>query len=195
MNARMQELLEKLDRLEEEIRKEVHEQGEQFQYQLEGTRVRFDKAVKEAHAKVKTGLLTWFRSASIRNVLSAPFIYAMVFPIAVLDLAVTLYQVICFRLYQVPRVRRSDYVIIDRHYLSYLNAIEKINCLYCGYANGVLAYVREVTSRTEQYWCPIKHARNLPGAHPRYAKFLNYGDERDIESRVLALRDELRSEN
>ncbi|MEZ5491240.1 MAG: hypothetical protein R3F50_13100 [Gammaproteobacteria bacterium] len=195
MNARMQELLEKLDRLEEEIRREVREQGEQFQYQLEGTRVRFDQAVKDAHVKVKTGLLTWFRSASIRNVLSAPFIYAMIFPVAALDLAITLYQIVCFRLYQVPRVRRSDYIIIDRHYLSYLNAIEKINCVYCGYANGVLAYAREVTSRTEQYWCPIKHARNLSGAHSRYAKFLDYGDERDIEARVLTLRDEVRSES
>jgi hypothetical protein len=33
------------------------------------------------------------------------------------------------------------------------------------YANGVFAYVREVGSRTEQYWCPIKHARRVLGVH------------------------------
>jgi hypothetical protein len=37
-------------------------------------------------------------------------------------------------------------------------AIEKINCAYCSYANGAIASVREMASRTEIYWCPIKHA-------------------------------------
>jgi hypothetical protein len=32
---------------------------------------------------------------------------------------------------------------IDRHRLGYLNVIEKANCVYCSYANGVVAYVRD----------------------------------------------------
>ena len=51
---------------------------------------------------------------------------------------------------------RSDFIAIDRHQLAYLNVIEKVNCAYCGYANGVAAYFREVAARTEEYWCPIK---------------------------------------
>jgi len=194
MNPRIKELLDRLDRLEEELRDELRSQREKFHYQLEGTRVRFDQAVSQANARLKTGVVSWFRTASIRNILSAPFIYPLVLPLALLDLAVTVYQVICFRLYRLPRVKRSDYIVIDRHYLSYLNIIEKVNCVYCGYANGVIAYVREVTSRTEQYWCPIKHARNPPGAHNRYHGFLDYGDAADIEARLKKLREQLRSE-
>ena len=37
-------------------------------------------------------------------------------------------------------------------------------------------YVREIVGRTEQYWCPIKHARRVIGAHPQYAQFYDYGD-------------------
>jgi hypothetical protein len=57
-----------------------------------------------------------------------------------------------------------------------LNALEKLNCVYCSYANGLIAYVREIAGRTEQYWCPIKHARRVIGAHPHYAQFQDYGD-------------------
>ena len=54
--------------------------------------------------------------------------------------------------------------------------IEKFNCLYCSYANGVAAYVREVAARTEQYWCPIKHARRLKDSHQSYPRFFEHGD-------------------
>jgi hypothetical protein len=49
-------------------------------------------------------------------------------------------------------------------------------CVYCGYANGVIAYARKIASRTEQYWCPIKHALRIRDPHVRYAQFLEYGD-------------------
>lgn len=29
------------------------------------------------------------------------------------------------------------YVVFDRRHLAYLNAIEKLNCAYCEYGNGV----------------------------------------------------------
>jgi hypothetical protein len=82
----------------------------------------------------------------------------------------------CFPVYGIPRVRRRDYLAFDRGQLAYLNAIEKLNCAYCSYANGLLAYVREIASRTEEYWCPIKHARRVLGVHPRYGRFVDYGD-------------------
>jgi hypothetical protein len=43
-------------------------------------------------------------------------------------------------------------------------------------SNGLFAYVREVAARTEQYWCPIKHARRLRGSQARYRDFFEYGD-------------------
>ena len=94
----------------------------------------------------------------------------------------------------VRRVRRADYVALDRHKLSYLNAIEKLNCLYCGYANGVIAYAREIASRTEQYWCPIKHARRIVGAHGRYHRFQEYGDAEGYQAHLRKMRLEFRRE-
>jgi hypothetical protein len=103
-------------------------------------------------------------------VLTAPVIYAVIVPLVLLDLFVTIYQRVCFPVYGIPKVNRGDYLIFDRHHLAYLNALEKLNCAYCSYANGLIAYVREIAGRTEQYWCPIKHARRdwgSPGLQAR----------------------------
>jgi hypothetical protein len=109
-------------------------------------------------------------------VLTAPVIYSLIVPLVLLDLFVTIYQAICFPVYGIPKARRRDYLVFDRSHLAYLNMLEKLNCAYCSYANGLIAYVREIAGRTEQYWCPIKHARRVIGAHPRYALFEDYGD-------------------
>ena len=101
----------------------------------------------------------------------------------------------CFPVYGIPRVRRRDYFAFDREQLAFLNAVEKINCAYCAYANGLLAYVREIASRTEEYWCPIKHARRLLGTHPRYAGFVDYGDADAYRHDLESLRDKARSED
>jgi hypothetical protein len=85
-------------------------------------------------------------------------------------------------------VRRRDYFALDRHTLAYLNAIEKINCLYCSYVNGLIAYVHEIAARTEQYWCPIRHARRVRGAHQRYAAFAPCGDAWAYRRRLPMLR-------
>jgi hypothetical protein len=74
----------------------------------------------------------------------------------------------------------------------HLNAIEKVHCVYCGYANGLIAYVREIAARTEQYWCPIKHARVVAAPHPRYRSFLDYGDAIGYRRKLPAIRASLR---
>ena len=89
-----------------------------------------------------------------------------------------MYQAVCFPVYGIPKVARKDYLIFDRRYLAYLNGLEKFNCAYCSYANGLIGYVREIASRTEAYWCPIKHARRVVNAHPRYSSFADFGDAR-----------------
>jgi hypothetical protein len=107
---------------------------------------------------------------------------------------VSVYQLVCFPVYGIPKVRRVDYFVFDRHHLAYLNAIEKLNCAYCSYANCLIAYVREIAARTEQYWCPIKHARRVIGAHARYATFDDYGNAEGYQKRAAELRDELAKE-
>jgi len=58
--------------------------------------------------------------------------------------------------------------------------------------NGLLAYVTEVAARTEQYWCPIKHARRVAGAHRHYPDFVDFGDAEAYLTRQEALRAALR---
>ena len=127
-------------------------------------------------------------------ILTAPAIYALIIPFLLLDLFVMLYQAACFPVYGIPRVRRSDYLAFDRGQLAYLNDIEKLNCAYCSYANGLVAYVREVASRTEEYWCPIKHARRVLGVHARYGSFVDYGAGDAYRHDLERLRTEARSE-
>jgi hypothetical protein len=122
------------------------------------------------------------------TIVTAPFIYALILPISMLDLFVTVYQTVCFPVYQIPRVTRGQYVVIDRHLLVYLNVIEKVNCVYCGYCNGVLAFTCEVAARTEQYWCPIKHSRRAKGCHHRTCIFCEYGDAEHYAGNLQEIR-------
>lgn len=126
------------------------------------------------------------------TLLTMPLIYGMVIPMALMDLAVSVYQLGCFTAWGIERVRRRDYVVIDRQRLNYLNPVQKLNCVYCGYGNGVIAYAREITARTEQYWCPIKHALKVKGSHERYAAFLAYGDAEGFVKSSAAYRERLK---
>jgi hypothetical protein len=195
MNKKVHELVNQIRQLEEELRITLLEQEAKLSYRLEGSKVRFDQAVKSAHKRLKTGLFTWLRNSRPQSFLSAPFVYGMVLPIGLLDISLTVYQRICFRLYDIPRVIRSDFIVIDRHHLAYLNVIEKLNCMYCGYGTGVINYAREIISRTEQYWCPIKHARKVVDAHSRYKTFLDYGDATAYPIELMDFRAALKEEN
>jgi len=119
----------------------------------------FERGVRRLQRQQRTGLWRYLSEAPLVHILSARFIYGMIVPLVILDLSVTAYQHLCFRIYGIPLVCRAHHLVIDRHHLAYLNAFEKLNCVYCGYANGLIAYAREITARTEQFWCPIKHAQ------------------------------------
>lgn len=118
----------------------------------------------------------------------------MLIPMALLDLTVSLYQAVCFPIYRIAKVTRADYIVFDRHALGYLNFYEHLHCEYCAYANGLLAFCTEVIARTEEYFCPIKHARKVLGTHSRYRKFLEYGDSEDYHGRLEAFRASLENE-
>jgi hypothetical protein len=134
----------------------------------------------------------WLMRAFV--LVTAPLIYALIVPLVLLDVAATVFQLVCFPLYKIARVRRSDHLIFDRGRLPYLSVLEKVNCAYCSYANGLISYVREIAGRTEQYWCAIKHARNVPAPHERYRGFARYGDARAFERARDRLRGEMRDE-
>jgi hypothetical protein len=133
-----------------------------------------------------------FRSLGslVLTVLTGPVIYAGFLPMLLLDLFLTLYQALCFSVYGIPKVKRSDYLIYGRGRLKYLNWFERLNCEYCSYGNGLAAYFREVAGRTEQHWCPIKHARRVKAPHSRYSRFVDYGDAEAYRLRARHVRND-----
>lgn len=188
MNNRMRQLLEQIVVLEDELRSELQAQQSRWFYRIVGRRVEFEYRIREAHRRLKVGIFRWLATVRPQNYLTAPIIYGMIFPIILLDIGLAVYQLTCFPIYRIARVRRTDYIAFDQRHLAYLNWIEKIDCLYCSYGNGLMAYAREIFARTEQYFCPIKHARSVRGTHDRYAKFVDYGDAEDLHARFEELR-------
>jgi hypothetical protein len=193
ISSRIDDLLEGIVQLEREVEIELSRARAQWRYRIDAGRVRFERDVRLAHNRLKQSLPAFIRESSPLNLLTAPVIYSLIVPIALLDLWISIYQALCFPIFGIARVRRSTYIVIDRHHLAYLNAIEKVNCVYCGYANGVIAYVREVAGRTEQYWCPIRHAKRVRAPHTHYRKFVDYGDARGYHRHLRVVRAELKS--
>lgn len=168
--------------------RDARRQRIRWRYRVSRGKIRFDREIREAQRRLKQGLGAFLRQSSVSNALTAPLIYSLAVPLLLADAWITLYQWICFPVYGIARVRRRDYFVLDRYRLEYLNAIEKVNCTYCSYANGLIAYIREVAARTEQYWCPIKHGRHVRSPHPRYSLFSDYGDAAGYRVRSRHLR-------
>lgn len=192
MPRSVQELAGDMKKLQSEMEEALDEIRDKTSFKIENRRVVFDDKVKAFHLEQKRSALQQFLRAKVLVLLTAPVIYSVVFPFALLDLFASIYQAICFPVYRIEKVRRRDYMIFDRRYLAYLNWIEKLNCAYCSYATGVLAYVFEITSRTEQYWCPIKHARRIYGTHERYLDFFEFGDAEAYQEKRKQLREKLK---
>ena len=193
MSVDIDALSAEIRKLEQKLEAEFARRRAGLRFGLERGRVVFEQEVVRRHKQMRTHVARYIFGARLATILTAPVIYSLIIPIALLDLWVSLYQAICFRAYRIPQVKRGRYMIFDRAALGYLNAIEKLNCAYCSYANGVFAYAREVGSRTEQYWCPIKHAKRAYGAHPRYAAFEDYGDGAVYREHLMAQRAAVRA--
>ncbi len=184
-NHRLQELIERIKKLENELAAEIQRKEEEFFYKIRGRKVEFETEARRRHQAFAKTVHSYLRESPLLHLLTAPVIWLNLLPTLFLDMVATFYQMVCFPIYGVPKVKRRRHVIVDRQALAYLNPIEKLNCVYCGYVNGVLSYVQEIAARTEQYWCPIKHARKVARLHSRYHKFFEYGDaeryRRDLE--------------
>lgn len=139
-------------------------------------------------AEEKRDVLWYLRHSRLTAALTAPVIYGCAIPFALLDVSLRLYEAICFPIYGIPRVKRSQYFVYDRGRLPYLNGIEKLHCFYCSYVNGLCAYATEIVARTEQHWCPVQHDLPIRAPHSRYGKFFEYGDAQDYARRVEEVR-------
>jgi hypothetical protein len=194
MNDRIQQILNQITALEDDLRIALSEQQSTMFFQIKGKRIEFEQSIKETHKRLKTNFFRWLVTYRPQNLLTGPIIYSMIIPLLITDFFVTFFQLTCFPIYGIKKVRRSDYIVYDRQQLNYLNFIEKFHCTYCAYGNGMIAYVSEVIARTEQYFCPIKHARKILGTHSRYARFLEYGDAENYEEKLEEYRKALGKE-
>ncbi|WP_298833960.1 hypothetical protein [uncultured Piscinibacter sp.] len=188
MTTTIDDLLARMRALEGELQGEFAKKRQEIEFAIESNRVRFAREVLQRQRQHRIGLWRYLRASRLSVALSAPLVYAGFLPFALLDLFVTVYQRLCFPIYGIPTARRGDYLQFDRGDLPYLNAIERFICFYCSYANGVAAYAREVVARTEQYWCPIKHARRIVAAHDRYPRFFEFGDAQSYREGLERLR-------
>jgi len=188
MNTILENIKAKIDELEAELEHEIEESRKKFGYNLEEKKVKFEEAVLAQQRKWREGLPRYIINARFIHLLIAPVIYSLILPLVLLDIFITLYQWICFPVYGVKPVKRSEHIVIDRQYLPYLNLIQKINCVYCGYGNGVLSYAREIAGITEKFWCPIKHAHKTKEPHQKYYEFIEYGDGENYKERLHHIR-------
>jgi len=185
---RLEKVFAEFREAEKNLVRELQRKQQEFYYEIRRGKVHFTEAARLRQKDFLKRLANFFRDAPLLVLLTTPLIWFCLLPIVFLDLVLTIYQAVCFPIYGIPKARRADFILLDRRRLAYLNLIEKLNCEYCSYANGIFAYATEVAARTEQYWCPIKHALRMKGVHGRYQYFFDYGDAEGYRTRIEQVR-------
>ena len=191
MNDKLSTLLERIQQLEHELLAEIQKKEAEFSYEMRDRKAHFTKAVAAQQRKLAKTIETivgYVHESKLFNLLTAPVIWVVLLPVVMLHAMASVFPLVCFPVYGIPKVQRRDYIVMDRRVLSYLNPLERLNCGYCECTNGVLAYVQEIAGRTEQYWCPIKHAIGLKTRHSRYSHFLDFGDAEQYRRRIEQVR-------
>jgi hypothetical protein len=188
VNDRLNALLSQIRQMEKELVAETRKKEAEFCYKIHEKTAKFTEAAKARHKLLRLSLRRYLFNSRFIVVFTAPVIWMCLIPILLVDVIGSFYQAVCFPIYGIPKVHRRDYLAFDRHRLTYLNFIEKLNCDYCAYANGILAYFTEIAARTEQYWCPIKHAGCVKCAHSRYKTFVDFGDAEKYRQQLETIR-------
>jgi hypothetical protein len=181
--SQLKKLTEKIDALNKALSREYARMAEKYGFSIQQRTVTFLKEFRERNKKFRIPAWKYVVPTDVRHLISMPFIYIMIVPVVILDIFLTVYNRIALPLYRIPVVKRREYIIYDRQFLSYLNLIQKFNCLYCSYANGLMSYGTEIAARTERYWCPVKAAHKPIAHHGWYGDFADYGNPREWEER------------
>lgn len=173
---RISQIVEEIKNKKDELFVEYEKMRKKYDFSFKNWKIVFSQKAKNIQKWFKIPLKKYLVPKSINHIISIPFIYGMIIPGIILDISLFIYQQTAFRLYRIPLVIRSEYIVFDRKHLSYLNFIQKINCLYCSYMNWLFSYAVEIWGRTEKYWCPIKAARRKKWWHDWEEFFADYWD-------------------
>lgn len=183
MNQTIKEIVKKISDLNKQLSEKYSELSEKYGFSFSGKKIVFLQEFRKKNISFKIPAWKYAVPQNIRHLLSMPFIYMMIVPVLILDVFITLYQTTAFQLYHIPKTKRRDFIIYDRQFLDYLNWIQKLNCRYCTYANGLFAYAVEIAGRTERYWCPIKAAHKPKFHHGWYSDFADYGNPEEWKTK------------
>jgi hypothetical protein len=123
----------------------------------------------------------------LRFIIATILIWIPFIPLLIIDFLAEIYHHFAFPVYGIPKVKRSEYVLVmDRNKLQYLTWYQKLGCMYCGYVNGVLLYLKEISGRTEKFWCGIMH-ENKSGfkiqEHQINQDFAKFNDDDDFKQK------------
>jgi hypothetical protein len=187
MHSTIKDILLKIESLNADLREEYDRLSEKYGFYYQKRKVIFLDMFRKKNREKKVPLYRYLiptKLRHIRYILSIPFIYGIGIVVVCFDIFISLYQWAAFFLYRIPYVKRSDFIFYDRRFLDYLNILEKFNCIYCSYVNGVFAYAVEIGARTERFWCPIKAAHKPRFTHGWYKDFADYGDPDDWKSKM-----------
>jgi len=176
MESKIKNILKKIDALNDRLNQEYSKLSEKYGFSIKRAKIVFLQKTKQKNKLFRIPTWKYVIPKNLGHFLSLPFIYMIIIPVVILDIFITIYQWVAFSLYQIPKVKRSEYIIFDRRFLDYLNIVQKVHCLYCSYANGIFAYALEIAARTERYWCPIKATKKQGFYHNWYKDFADYGN-------------------
>ncbi|KYJ85885.1 hypothetical protein [Sulfurovum riftiae] len=191
MSERIKEMMVEIEDLRQKLKEEIEQQEKKIDYEIKNGYIRFEDEVLSKQKENMKHLLAWFGETPFIQLLSAPIVYGMVLPALLLDLMLFVYTYVVGRVFKITFVQRKDYIVFDRQYLGYLNIVEKLNCLYCAYFNGLMQYSAAIAGRTELYFCPIKHAKKIAYDHNYYDAFFAYGDGEKYPQKLEKLREEV----
>lgn len=183
MKSRIKDLLAKIEALNLALQKEHARLAQKYGFSINERRIVFIQKFKARNKNWRIPAWKYAVPRNFRHFLSIPFIYMMIVPAVILDAFISLYNWTALPLYGIPPVRRDDHFVYDRRFLDYLNVIQKANCLYCSYVNGLFAFAGEIGARTERYWCPIKAANKPKASHGWYKDFADYGSPEEWQEK------------
>jgi len=186
----IKKMITDIESMKAKLGEEIAKQEEYASYEIKNGYVAFEKEILAKQKENMKSLWLWFTETPLLHLLSSPVVYVMVLPAMLLDMMLFIYRKVVSSVFKFDFPERKEYVVFDRQYLGYLNIMEKLNCMYCSYFNGLMAYAAAIASRTEYYFCPIKHAKKVAYKHEYYDAFLRYGEEDKYQEKLKKLRDD-----